>query len=171
MEDAAGETLIELKLTAATVIFRFASPCTVPDFAVIVTVPLATPLAIPLELMVAMAVSDELQVTEAVISLLLPSENLPRAVNCCVAPAPTAVVPGDTCRLLKEAELGVGVGVGVVGVGVGTKAGFGVALPPPPQPLKKQLAKVNVSRMNLIFTLFSRPSRAIRQENMWGEEL
>jgi hypothetical protein len=120
-----------------------------------VTEPLITPVAIPDELTVATAVSEELQVTEAVISLLVPSENLPTAVNCCVAPAPMAVVPGDTCKLLKEEGVGVGVGVGPVSPGL---AETGLP-PPPPQPLKKQPAKVNISRMDLIFKLFSRPKQ------------
>jgi len=157
IEEAAGERLIEIKLIAATVMFRFANPWIVPDFAVTVTVPLITPVAIPLELMVAMAVSEELQVTEPVISLLLPSENLPVAVNCWVAPAPIAVVLGDTCKVVREAGTGVGVGEGV-GTGVGATFPEETAWPPP-QPLNNRLDKVSITSMDLTFTLASRPKQ------------
>jgi hypothetical protein len=156
IEAAAGETLIEFKLTAATVMFRFANPWMVPDFAVMVTAPLITPVAIPLALMVAMAESEELQTTELVMSLLLPSENLPVAVNCCVAPVPIAVVPGDTCKLVKEAGTGVGEGVGA-GVGVGPALFEAVwPPPPPPQPINSRLNRTNATNMDLTFTSTSR---------------
>ena len=54
-----------------------------------VTVPLATPVAIPDALMDAIAGEEELHCTEAVKSVRLPSEKTPVAVNCCFAPAPT----------------------------------------------------------------------------------
>ncbi len=154
IEEAPGATLIELKFTAATVTFRFAIPWTVPDFAVMVTVPLITPAAIPLELIVAIAGSEELQTTEPVTSLLLPSENLPMAVNCWLAPAPIAVVPGDTCKLLKEAETGVGEGEGAgVGVGVGPPEMALPVEPPPPHPLNTTLNRTNAANIDLTFKL------------------
>lgn len=132
----------------------------VPDFAVIVAVPLATPWAMPLASMVAMALSEVLQVTEPVISLLLPSENFPVAENCCVAPAPIAVVPGDICKLLKDAGTGVGVGVGVgVGTGVGPPEAILALEPPPPQPLNNRLKRINATSMDVTFTLASRPKQ------------
>jgi hypothetical protein len=171
MEEAAGETVIELKLAAATVIFMLAKPWTVPDFAVMVTDPLATPVAIPLALMVAIAVSDELQTTVPLTSLLLPSENLPMAVNCWVAPAPIAIVPGDTCKLLKEAGVGEGVGAGV-GVGVGPpEMELPVELPPPPHPLNSTLNKTKAAKIDLTFTLVSRPMQGIRQNFEKGENV
>jgi hypothetical protein len=61
-----------------------------PDAAVIVVCPVATEVANPLEpaalLMVATAVSDEPQVTDAVKSCVVPSEYVPVAVNCWVVP-------------------------------------------------------------------------------------
>ena len=45
-----------------------------PDVAVIVVVPAATEVAFPPETIVATAVADELQVTDAVMFLVLPSE-------------------------------------------------------------------------------------------------
>lgn len=169
IDDAAGETLIELKLTAATVTSRLANPWIVPDFAVIVTVPLITPVAIPFELMLAIAESEELQTTEPVMSLLLPSENLPVAVNCWVAPAPMAVVPGDTCILVREAGTGVG-----EGVGTGVGPGLAETAPPPPQPLNIRLDRINANSMDLIFTSVSRPrqgypSKKIFKEMYWGD--
>jgi hypothetical protein len=52
-----------------------------------VLVPTATPLASPLALMVATVVVAEAQVTWLVMFWVLPSEYVPVAVNCCVAPA------------------------------------------------------------------------------------
>lgn len=52
---------------------RVVDPTIVPDVAEIVVVPAATAVASPVELIVAIAVSDELQETELLISLVLPS--------------------------------------------------------------------------------------------------
>jgi hypothetical protein len=73
---------------------------------VIVTTPMATPLAIPVLLTEATLVSEELHCAEAVMSLLLPSENFPVAANCCVAPAAIDVEPGDTCKAVSEGVAG-----------------------------------------------------------------
>ena len=57
-----------------------------PDVALMVVVPASTPEAKPLEpaalLIVATAVLDELQVTDAVSICVVPSEYVPEAVNC-----------------------------------------------------------------------------------------
>ena len=53
----------------------------------ICAVPAATPVARPVLEIVATAGASELQVAEAVTSWVLPSENVPVSVNCCVAPA------------------------------------------------------------------------------------
>ena len=52
-----------------------------------VALPADTPVANPLALIVATAVLDDVQVTWLVIFCVLPSEYVPVAVNCCVAPA------------------------------------------------------------------------------------
>ena len=61
-----------------------------PDVAVIVAEPTAAEVARPLvaaaPLMAATAAADEFQVTSAVRSCAVPSENIPVAVNCCVVP-------------------------------------------------------------------------------------
>ena len=80
----------------------------VPDSAVMVTTPMATPLAIPALLTEATLVSEELHCAEAVTSLLLPSENFPVAVNGCVAPAAIEVEPGDTCKAVSDGGGGGG---------------------------------------------------------------
>jgi hypothetical protein len=62
-----------------------------PDVAVIVVEPtaveVARPLAAAAPLMAATAAADEFQVTSVVRSCVVPSENIPVAVNCCVVPS------------------------------------------------------------------------------------
>ncbi len=71
-------------VTAVTV--SVAAPDILPDVALMVVVPAATPEAKPLEpaalLIVATAVVDELQVTDAVSTCVVPSEYVPVAANC-----------------------------------------------------------------------------------------
>ena len=57
-----------------------------PDVAVIVTVPVPTPAAMPFTSTVATEFAEELQVTE-VSNCVLPSSKLPTAVNCWLVPA------------------------------------------------------------------------------------
>jgi hypothetical protein len=60
-------------------------PEIVPDTAVIIEVPAASPDARPLVLStVATAVVPDVQVTDVVISTIVASEYVPMAVNCCV---------------------------------------------------------------------------------------
>mgnify|MGYP001573491007 CR=1 FL=1 len=79
-----GVTWIDTSVAADTV--RMVLLATDPSVAVIVAVPAATEVASPLEpaalLTVAIAESDELQVTVAVRSWVEPSEYMPVAVNC-----------------------------------------------------------------------------------------
>ena len=82
IEEARGDRVIDVRLAAALVTVRIAVPLILPDCAVTVTTPTATPLAAPALLTDAKFVSDELHCTELVMSLLLPSENFPVAVNC-----------------------------------------------------------------------------------------
>ena len=68
---------------AALVTVRVVLPVILPEVAVMVAVPPPTGVARPALLMVAMEALDELQVTDAVISLVIvPPEELPVAVNC-----------------------------------------------------------------------------------------
>lgn len=65
---------------------RFAVPDAVPDLAVISVLPDPTPMASPLEPtaleMVAVKVSEEVQMAELVMFCVLASEKVPVAVNC-----------------------------------------------------------------------------------------
>lgn len=83
-----GVTARETSVAGVTV--RVVEPETLPDVAVIVVEPAATEVAIPLEpvalLIEAAPVLEELQLTDAVISCVVLSENVPVAVNCCVVP-------------------------------------------------------------------------------------
>jgi hypothetical protein len=82
-EDAAGDIAIEARLLAAELTLSVAVACSVPDCAVMVTVPAADPDAVPPAAMLAMFESEELHCTELVISFVLPSESWAVAVNCC----------------------------------------------------------------------------------------
>ena len=70
-----------------------ASPATV---AVMVVVPVASPVAKPDELTVAAAVLDDDHATPDESAFVVPSEYVPVAVNCCVSPAATLVADGLT---------------------------------------------------------------------------
>ena len=74
IDEAAGDIVMDFKFTAAAVTESVADPRTVPDCALIVTVPAAEPLASPLAPIDAMLVSEELHVTELLMSLVVPSE-------------------------------------------------------------------------------------------------
>jgi hypothetical protein len=97
IEDAAEDTVIEAKLPAAALTLSVAVDCSVPDCAVIVTVPGAEPVAAPPAAMLAMFESEEFHCTELVTSFVLPSERWAVAVNCCWAPIPIEIKVGETC--------------------------------------------------------------------------
>jgi hypothetical protein len=80
----AGVTDMEDRIAEFTV--RVVLPEILPEVALTVVDPKATAVARPPLLIVATDVSDELQVTCMVISLLVPSEYVPVAVNCWVTP-------------------------------------------------------------------------------------
>ena len=84
LELAVVVTAIETSVAAETV--SEAVPLTDPEAAVIVDVPVPTPVATPLMSIVAAEVEDELQVTDCS-SCVLPSSKLPTAVNSWVVPA------------------------------------------------------------------------------------
>jgi hypothetical protein len=77
-----GVTAIETRPVAETL--RDAVPLMLPDVAVMVALPLATPVARPEEFTVATLVADELQVTDAVRSWVVLLLKVPCALNCCV---------------------------------------------------------------------------------------
>jgi hypothetical protein len=106
----AGVTEMEDRVAEFTV--RVVFPETLPEMAVMVEVPAATPVARPLPLSVATEGLDEVQLTCVVISWLVPSEYVPVAVNCLATPAGMLGLRGVTAI-----ETSVGVGD-----------------PPPPQP-------------------------------------
>ena len=109
----AGVTAIEDNVTAAVTV-RVAVPVFPPKAAVIVAFPAALPVASPLLTIVAVVVLDELQVTWVVIVWVVPSEYVPLAVNCWVAPAATLAVAGDTAIEFKVAAVTVMVAVPVL---------------------------------------------------------
>jgi hypothetical protein len=108
----AGVTVIKLKVAAVTVNVVF--PDLLPDVAVITDVPAATPVARPLVgrplgLMVAIPVVPDDQITDAVISCDVPSENVPVAVNCLVRPLAMLGLAGVTVIKLKVAAVTVSI--------------------------------------------------------------
>jgi hypothetical protein len=103
----AGVTVIELKVAAVMVSSVF--PDLLPDVAVITDVPAATPVARPPILMVATPIAPDDQVTDAVISCDVPSENVPVAVNCLVRPLAMLGLAGVTVIKLKVAAVTVNV--------------------------------------------------------------
>jgi len=97
-DDAAGATTIELKFTAAPLTVRVALEFKLlPDWAVMLTVPAAEPVAIPPDDTLAMLESDELHWTVLVMSLLVPSDICAVAVNCCPEPVAMDIEVGATC--------------------------------------------------------------------------
>ncbi len=83
-------------VTVAEVTVSAAWLLTTPDWAVMVVLPAAVVEARPAALMVAAPVLLELQVTEAVMSWVPPSDMVPTAMYCCVVPAATEAVRGVT---------------------------------------------------------------------------
>lgn len=92
----AGETVMEVKFAAAALTVKVADDCMDPDCAVIVTDPAADPVATPLPLTLAIVESDDPHWTKAVMSLEVPSERWPVAVNCWLPPTPIAMEDGET---------------------------------------------------------------------------
>src|SRR5271167_2279075 len=84
IEGFAGVTAIDCNVAAVTV--RTVEPLIAPDVALIVEVPTPAPVARPAALIVAVEVVPELQVTVPVRFCVVPSLNVPVAVNCWVAP-------------------------------------------------------------------------------------
>jgi hypothetical protein len=102
-----GVTSMETRNAGVTV--RAVEPEMPPEVAVIVAVPTATGVALPLEtaasLIAATDVADELQVTEAVRSCVVLSENVPVAVNCWVVPRAMLGLVGVTAMETRVADV------------------------------------------------------------------
>lgn len=81
-----------------------------------VTVPAAEPLANPFPLIDATFGSDELQVTELLMSEVVPSERWAVATNCWLAPMPIDMDAGEISNEETDGVVGGGVDGGVVGV-------------------------------------------------------
>ena len=71
MDESAGVTVTEVNIAAVTV--SVAVPETLPELAVIVDFPTASPCTLPLSLIVATEVTDDAHSTDVVTSFLLPS--------------------------------------------------------------------------------------------------
>src|SRR5271163_3447852 len=84
IDGIAGVTAIDCNVAAVTV--RTVEPLIAPDVALIVEVPTPAPVARPAVVIVAVAVVPDDQVTLDVRFCVVPSLNVPVAVNCCVAP-------------------------------------------------------------------------------------
>src|ERR1700681_3015530 len=90
--------------SAAGVTLSEVMALTDPDVAMIVAAPTAAPLARPVALMVATPVLKDVQLTEDVRSSVLPSVNVPVALNCLVVPRAIAGLTGVSAR---DTRLGV----------------------------------------------------------------
>ena len=82
MEETDGVTVM-LCNTAKEITTKLADPLMVPEEACIVAVPAESPEAKPVELMVAAAVLEDVQLTTFVMLDLTPPVKVPVAVNCC----------------------------------------------------------------------------------------
>src|SRR5438270_749135 len=101
----AGVTAIEVNAAAAT---RRSSDLVTPlKVALIVEVPVPTPVARPAVVMVATVVVAEAHVTELVRFCVELSVNVPVAVNCCVVPLATLGLAGVTAIEVNAAAVTV----------------------------------------------------------------
>jgi hypothetical protein len=124
---------------------RVVFPEILPKMAVMVAVPAATEVAMPMLFTLATDVSDDLQMTSAVISRLFPSAYAPVAVNCWVNPT------------------------GMLGVGrvtdMETSLAFGAAAPflPPPHVVRDAAKNPanNIAKTNLIFFMRTPPGKTV----------
>ena len=101
----AGVTAMPCRVAEVTV--RTVEPLTNPRLALMLLVPAASPVARPLEPIVAVAEVAEAQVTAAVRSRCEPSEYVPVAVNCWFAPIAITGLAGATAMLTRVAAVTV----------------------------------------------------------------
>jgi hypothetical protein len=97
--------LIAIERKFATVMVTLVDPLMVPDVAVTLTVPGVIPVTKPLSDSEATALSSEDQLTEPVMSLVLPSSYVPVAVICLVLPTETDGVAGVTVMLVNVGSI------------------------------------------------------------------
>jgi hypothetical protein len=96
-----------------------AVPLIVPSVALIVTVPPATPVARPVAApTAAVSVFEDVHVDCVVTSFVELSENVPVAVNCCVAFTPIVALPGVTAIDTSVGTAGVPVPVSITECGL-----------------------------------------------------
>lgn len=98
-----GVTLMEESVTPEELTVSEALPETEPSVAVMVEVPAATPVARPEVATVAIEVELEVQVTDEVMVCVEPSEYVPVATNCCLAPEEMMAVRGVTAMETRVA--------------------------------------------------------------------
>lgn len=94
-----------MEVSTAEVTVSAAPLETLPDVAVIVAMPVPRPVATPDALTLATPGTLDVHVTEEVMSDVLPSENIPYAVNACDCPFAIEAVPGETRMLLSCAAV------------------------------------------------------------------
>ena len=99
IDNVAGATFTETAVAGITV--RLAVPVTVPEVALIVAVPSTLATAAPATLTLAFAGADEIQVAVCVRFCVLPSVNVPVAVNCSVSPIGKETWFGVTATLTR----------------------------------------------------------------------
>jgi hypothetical protein len=92
---------MEMEDRFATVTVTVVEPLSPFTVALIVAVPDATPVTNPVELTVAMVLSDVDQLAESVTVSVVPLSYVPVATICCVLPTITDGVEGDTVTVVK----------------------------------------------------------------------
>lgn len=115
-----------------------------PEFAVMVTVPRLRPVSRPLTVIDATVLLEELQFTVLVMFCVVPSENVPVAVNCCKSPKEIEALTGVTAIELKLALVTVRVALEEIlpEVAVMVQVPGATALASPSTPFKLILATV-----------------------------
>ena len=101
--------LIAIDSSAAAVTVSSVELLTVPDVALMLAVPIATLCASPARLMVATATVSDDQLTVLLRFWVLPSVNVPVAVNCCVVPSASEGVAGVITNETSAAAVTVSV--------------------------------------------------------------
>jgi hypothetical protein len=100
-----GVTCTEVRVADST--SRFAVALTEPVFAVMVVIPADSPVANPVRFRIATVLSDEVQVSNAFMPCVVPSVNVPVAVNCSPDAGAISAVVGFKLSDASVAELTV----------------------------------------------------------------
>jgi len=101
--------VIESEDRFAAFTVKGALPVEEPNAAEIVVVPTLSAVASPLTVIEAMPLADDFQITTLVMSCVVPSENVPNAVNCCAIPNGMFAFCGETAIAVTVAEVTVSV--------------------------------------------------------------